>query len=219
MISVMSVNETLENLRVRYLSASLDSSDCDQNPSHQFTNWLDQALKSRCDEPNAFVLSTVIKDQPRGRVVLLKGILDGKFVFYTNYNSAKGDELEVNKRASMTFLWLPLQRQVRIEGIITKISEAESDKYFHKRPRGSQLGAIASPQSQKVGSRQELESIFKKFEAKFQGEEILPRPSNWGGYGLEPTYFEFWQGRDNRMHDRICYEKKVHGWELSRLAP
>lgn len=213
------INETLENLRVRYLSRSLDIGDCEADPHSQFTKWIDESLHAKCDEPNAFTLSTVKKDQPRARILLLKGIHQGKFIFYTNYQSAKGDELQDNQKAAMTFLWLPLQRQIRIEGVVSKISATDSDEYFHKRPRGSQLGALASPQSQKVENRSELEQLFKRVADQYGDTSTLPRPAHWGGYGLEATYLEFWQGRDNRMHDRIAYEKKVHGWELSRLAP
>lgn len=215
----MNINETLENLRVSYRKAALDISDCNSNPEIQFDLWLEQAVKSHCDEPNAFVLSTAANNRPRGRVVLLKGIHQGDFVFYTNYESAKGHELESNPYVSMTFLWLPLQRQVRIEGVLKKVSPDLSDAYFHKRPRGNQLGAWASPQSKKVKDRSELEKLFQTAEKRFAGEKELSRPTNWGGYGITPEYFEFWQGRDNRMHDRIAYEKKGDSWVLSRLAP
>jgi pyridoxamine 5'-phosphate oxidase len=212
-------NIILENLRVRYQSSELDFKDCSKDPVLQFNHWLDQAIDSQCDEPNAFILSTVSNDQPRSRVVLLKGIKDNQFVFYTNYSSAKGHEISLNQKVAMTFLWLPLQRQVRIEGIVSKIDNVSSDEYFRKRPRGSQIGAIASPQSQKVSSRKELEDLFKITEEKFIQVQDLPRPKNWGGYAISPTYLEFWQGRDNRMHDRICFEKKNNDWEIYRLAP
>ncbi len=213
------INQTLQNLRVSYLSASLDVHQCDPNPEKQFSQWFKQALETNCDEPNAFVLSTVKGDQPRARVVLLKGIDEGKFLFYTNYDSAKGHEIEQNYKASMTFLWLPLQRQVRIEGVFTKMSAEQSDGYFKRRPRGSQLGAIASPQSEKIESRAALEELFKTADAAHAGETSLPRPAQWGGFGLIPNYFEFWQGRDNRMHDRIVYERNNSQWDISRLAP
>lgn len=212
-------NIILENLRVRYQSSELDFKDCSKDPVLQFNHWLDQAIDSQCDEPNAFILSTVSNDQPRSRVVLLKGIKDNQFVFYTNYSSAKGHEISLNQKVAMTFLWLPLQRQVRIEGIVSKIDNVSSDEYFRKRPRGSQIGAIASPQSQKVSSRKELEDLFKITEEKFIQVQDLPRPKNWGGYAISPTYLEFWQGRDNRLHDRICFEKKNNEWEIYRLAP
>lgn len=215
----MEINKTLENLRINYQSAALDIHDCDQDPLLQFDKWLKEALLSECDEPNAFILSTVRDQRPRARVILLKGIHHNEFIFYTNYNSAKGDELNDNSKVAMTFMWLPLQRQVRIEGTVTKVSEELSDDYFQKRPRGSQLGAIASPQSKIVANREALEKMFSETETKFKNVEILPRPSHWGGYGVTPTLIEFWQGRNNRMHDRICYVKNGESWELQRLAP
>jgi pyridoxamine 5'-phosphate oxidase len=180
---------------------------------------LKEAINGQCDEPNAFTLSTVSHNKPRGRVLLLKGLHQGDFVFYTNYSSAKGQEMETNSHVAMTFLWLPLQRQVRIEGTVTKVDAALSDDYFSKRPRGSQLGAIASPQSQKVSSRQVLEKLFSEVQSNFGDNKPLKRPESWGGYALSPEYIEFWQGRDNRMHDRIAYEKENGLWTLSRLAP
>ena len=215
----MNINETLENLRVSYRKASLDVKDCLSDPELQFDKWLEEAIKGQCDEPNAFVLSTIDDNKPRSRVVLLKGIHSGQFVFYTNYLSSKGQELGKNPHASMNFLWLPLQRQVRIEGTIVKVSEALSDDYFQKRPRGNQLGAIASPQSQKMSSRQDLEKLFSETEKKYSSGQPLDRPAQWGGYGIKVNYFEFWQGRDNRMHDRIVYQKVGSSWEISRLAP
>lgn len=215
----MNINETLQNLRVSYRMASLDLSDCDQDPERQFDTWFANTVLGECDEPNAFTLSTIASGRPRGRIVLLKGIQAGQFIFYTNYESAKGSELEQNSHVAMTFLWLPLQRQVRIEGTIQKVDPHLSDEYFQKRPRGSQIGAIASPQSRKVSSRKELEELFNAAERTFTDKTELPRPPHWGGYGIVPNYFEFWQGRDNRMHDRIVYEKSQNGWNLTRLAP
>jgi len=215
----MTQNLILENLRVSYQANKLDIDDCDPRPEKQFDKWFKEALHSECDEPNALVLSTVFQGQPRGRVVLLKGVSPEGFLFYTNYSSAKGIEIQSNDKAAATFLWLPLQRQVRIEGVIKKVDQTTSEEYFHKRPRGSQLGAIASPQSQKVSSRADLERMFSEAEKKFEHVKILPRPAEWGGYVITPTYFEFWQGRDNRMHDRIVYLKQASGWDLQRLAP
>lgn len=215
----MNLNETLENLRQNYLASHLDIESCDQNPIIQFDKWLEEAIKSQCDEPNALVLSTCKNNQPRSRVVLLKGVHENDFVFYTNYNSNKGHEMAANDKVAMTFLWLPLQRQVRVEGSITKVTDEMSDEYFHKRPRGSQIGAIASPQSTRVPNRAALEKMFHEVEMKYQNIEILPRPKHWGGYMVTPTYIEFWQGRPNRMHDRICYEKVNGIWERYRLAP
>jgi pyridoxamine 5'-phosphate oxidase len=215
----MDINEKLQNLRACYLKASLDFVDCDSDPLKQFSHWLHEALDAGCDEPNAFTLSTVHNSRPRGRILLLKGVEDGKFIFYTNYESSKGAEMKENPFAAMTFLWLPLQRQVRIEGKVTKVEASKSDAYFKIRPRGSQIGAVASPQSKKVKTRQELEMLFQSAEAKYEGSDVIDRPSHWGGYALEPQYIEFWQGRNNRMHDRIAYELVSGKWELSRLAP
>ncbi len=215
----MDLNQTLENLRISYQAATLDVCDCLKEPTKQFDLWFENAVVSKCDEPNAFVLSTIHQNQPRARVVLLKGVHQGEFVFFTNYESDKGNEIEHNQNVSLTFLWLPLHRQVRIEGTIQKVDAATSDTYFQKRPRGSQIGAVASPQSQKVNNREDLEKIFETKEKEFSNGEVIPRPSHWGGYKISPNFFEFWQGRDNRMHDRICYEKKNGAWEIYRLAP
>ena len=213
------VTQTLQDLRMSYCHSSLDFSDCANNPMDQMAGWLQEAITSRCDEPNAFVLSTCQEEKPRARVVLLKGLLLNKLYFYTNYQSSKGTEISANGSVALTFLWLPLQRQVRIEGKVTLATAQESDEYFNKRPRGSQVGAIASPQSSRVSDRAQLEKWFKDTEEKYQGEVRLPRPAHWGGYTVTPQYFEFWQGRDNRMHDRIGYEFKNGNWEMFRLAP
>lgn len=215
----MDINQTLENLRVSYQDAEFDIKDCHPDPVIQFDLWLEHAILTKCDEPNAFVLSTAKNNQPRARVVLLKGLHQNDFIFYTNYKSAKGEEISVNENVALTFLWLPLHRQVRVEGVVTKIDEDMSDEYFHKRPRGSQIGAIASPQSEVVKSRQALEKMFQDADSKLQNLSELPRPGHWGGYRIVPSYLEFWQGRNNRMHDRICYQKNKNDWELYRLAP
>jgi pyridoxamine 5'-phosphate oxidase len=213
------VTETLQNLRIRYSHSSLDVSDCEKNPGDQMAHWLQDAISGQCDEPNALTLSTCREGKPRARVVLLKGIQQEKLYFYTNYKSSKGSEINGNDSVAMTFLWLPLQRQVRIEGKVSLATPAESDEYFSKRPRGSQIGAIASPQSSRVSERAQLENWFRETEVKYSGQENLPRPPHWGGYIVNPEYFEFWQGRDNRMHDRICYEMKNGHWNIFRLAP
>ncbi len=213
-------NKTLENLRVSYQASRLDIEDCGPDPVLQFDRWLEEAITSACDEPNAFVLSTAKENRPRARVLLLKGLRESDLVFYTNYQSAKGHELDNNQHVALNFLWLPLQRQVRIEGVVSKISPEDSDEYFHKRPRGSQIGAIASPQSKRINDRESLEKLFREAEERLRDVEVLPRPRNWGGYKVAPTYFEFWQGRANRLHDRIIYEKTNSGsWDTYRLAP
>ncbi len=212
-------NKTLENLRVAYKKAELDIKDTDGDPLIQFEKWFHDAMKSECDEPNALTLSTISEGRPHSRVVLLKGFHQGGLVFYTNYLSQKGHDLSVNPFAAMNFLWLPLQRQVRIEGKLLKVEKKLSDEYFHKRPRGSQIGAMASPQSQVVSSRDDLEKMFHETEVKYKEVDPLPRPEHWGGYLLIPDYYEFWQGRDNRMHDRIIYKNQNGQWKRERLAP
>ncbi len=215
----MNLTETLENLRVSYKKHTLDFNDCHLDPHQQFNRWLEEAVKSECDEPNALILSTIKNNRPHARTVLLKGMIDNKFIFYTNYLSAKGLQIEENPFVCLTFLWLPLQRQVRIEGRVSKVEAQVSDDYFQKRPRDNQLGAIASPQSQRVKSREELESLFRETDTKFAQDKNLIRPPHWGGYAVEANYFEFWQGRESRMHDRIIYEKNNDIWNRSRLAP
>jgi pyridoxamine 5'-phosphate oxidase len=211
------INKKLQDLRVNYKNSSLEISDCEKSPINQFKKWLNDAITSQCDEPNAFTLSTVAGDQPRSRVVLLKGIEEDNFLFYTNFESDKGRELDHNKKVAMNFLWLPLERQVRIEGRVLRAPSEISDAYFESRPLGSQISAIASPQSRVLGSREELEKRVSEIEAK--KSELLKRPENWGGYLIKPSYFEFWQGRANRLHDRIRFELTPEGWRAQRLAP
>lgn len=213
------MNEILEKLRGTYSDARFDLPDADPNPLRMFEKWINEAIASSCDEPNAFTLSTVNENRPHSRVVLCKGLHDGKFIFYTNYLSHKGFDLEQNPFGAMNFLWLPLQRQIRIEGRVSKVTDVMSDDYFKVRPRGSQLGAVASPQSQIMTDRLALEQLFKNTEEKYKNVEIIPRPPHWGGYALVPDYFEFWQGRANRMHDRIAYEFDGKEWSRVRLAP
>jgi len=212
-------NKTLEGLRVAYKMAQLDIQDTDPDPVLQFDMWFNEAMKSECDEPNAFTLSTISNQRPHSRVVLLKGFHQGGLVFYTNYKSHKGHEIESNSHVAVNFLWLPLQRQIRIEGKIIKADKEISDAYFHKRPRGSQLGALASPQSQTMKDREQLEKLFSETETKYKNIDPLPRPEHWGGYIIVPDYYEFWQGRDNRMHDRIIYKANGKDWLRERLAP
>lgn len=212
-------NDNLQKLRGIYQNESLDITPETADPFVLFNKWFNEALASECLEPNAFVLSTVKNGRPRSRVVLLKGIENGEFIFYTNYDSDKGHEIESSSYVSMNFWWAPLARQVRIEGTVKKVSEQISDDYFHKRPRGSQLGAIASPQSRVVKNRKELEDIFEKVSQKFENQEIIPRPKNWGGFAIHPEYIEFWQGRANRLHDRVAFTKSENEWKTNRLAP
>lgn len=206
-------------IRQEYSLKSMNINDLSPNPLSQFDQWFKEALDAKVIEINAMTLSTLGEDGiPNGRIVLLKEV-DTGFVFFTNYQSQKGRELEKNPFGSLTFFWPELERQVRIKGNIDKVSEKLSDEYFLSRPIGSQIGAWTSPQSTKINSREELHSRQKEIEKKFKNSPIT-RPPHWGGYRLTPNYMEFWQGRPSRLHDRVCYELQENGdWELSILAP
>ena len=211
--------EELQNLRKTYKLGALTEQLCAPTPLGQFQQWFKEALQAEVDEPNAFTLSTILAGRPCGRVVLFKGFESEGPIFYTNYQSPKGEQLETSPYAAATFLWLPLQRQVRLEGSVRKISAELSDQYFATRPRGSQIGAVASPQGKVVGSREELEKKFAEIEKRFHEGSTIPRPSHWGGYVLIPERWEFWQGRENRLHDRIRYRREGGVWIRERLAP
>ncbi|WP_421775376.1 pyridoxamine 5'-phosphate oxidase [Gracilimonas sp.] len=212
-------NEKLQKLREDYSKHSLDESDVNENPFKQFEQWMEEAVQAEVPEPNAMTLATVDANQkPHTRVVLLKGLEDGSFVFYTNYASNKGKDLEQNPNASLCFLWLQLERQVRIDGTVEKISKEESEAYFRQRPYKSQLGALASNQSAEVPNREFLEKKFEELEEKYP-EGKVPMPEIWGGYRLKPEAIEFWQGRRSRLHDRIKYEQVGNKWEIKRLSP
>jgi pyridoxamine 5'-phosphate oxidase len=215
------IDPHLADLRQTYAQRTLSETDVLPDAVPQFRAWLEEALAAKVDEPTAVTLSTVAASgQPSSRVVLLKGLPDDAgFLFYTNYDSQKGQELAAQPLAAMNFFWPALERQVRVEGRVEKAPEALSTEYFQSRPRSSQLGAWASPQSQVIGSREELEAREKRVEAEFGGQDPLPRPPHWGGYILRPTRLEFWQGRPSRLHDRIVYELEDSGWKRSRLAP
>ncbi len=197
----------------------LDESGVDPNPIKQFEKWFNDALAAVIPEADAMTLATAAKDgKPSARIVLLKGFDASGFVFYTNYESRKGKELAANPRASLVFYWQPMKRQVRIEGTVEKSSAEESDAYFRSRPVGARLGAWASRQSEVTESRQALETRFEEFANQFLEE--VPRPPHWGGFRLRPTEIEFWQGRANRLHDRLRYRLQEDGsWRLERLAP
>ena len=212
---------SLADIRKNYSREALTDQSVLPDPVHQFEFWLNEALKADVEEATAMVLSTATPEgKPSARVVLLKGIENGNLVFFTNYNSRKGRQLEQNPQAAITFFWPALERQVRLEGKIARLSEAASDMYFHSRPKASQIGAWASPQSQEVKSRAELERAEQHYAEKFKANVEIPRPENWGGYQFIPEYFEFWQGRPSRLHDRIIYEKEQNGsWDIKRLAP
>lgn len=210
---------TLADLRKDYSLAGLDEKNLARDPFRQFDKWFEEAGAAKLTEPNAMILSTATRDgRPSSRVVLLKG-LDGRgFVFYTNYESRKGRELEINPRASLLFPWLALERQVIVEGPITQVTREESEAYFHSRPAASQLAAWASQQSSVLPSRSVLEDNLKGVEKKYAGQ-VVPVPPHWGGYRLAPETVEFWQGRRSRMHDRLRYRRTKDGWTVERLSP
>ncbi|MCS6974158.1 MAG: pyridoxamine 5'-phosphate oxidase [Cyclobacteriaceae bacterium] len=206
-------------LRREYSGRPLEPSMMHHDPIQQFEKWFDEALKAEVLEANAMTLATVSESgRPSLRVVLLKGVEGGKFVFYTNYQSAKGRELLKNPYCALNFFWPELERQVRIEGIAVRVNEERATAYFKLRPRGAQIGAWASPQSAVVENREMLEQRFREMEQKFEGKEV-PKPHQWGGYEVEPYLLEFWQGRPNRLHDRILYLKLDNKWVINRLAP
>lgn len=210
----------IADIRQDYILASLDEAEVGAEPISFFRRWFAEAEAAAAREVNAMTLATVdATHRPHARIVLLKGIDDMGFTFFTNYRSHKGQELDSNNQAALVFFWAELERQVRIEGIITKVSETESDDYFNSRPAGSKLGAWASPQSSVIESREVLEQRETELKAAYAGLDI-PRPEHWGGYRLEPRLIEFWQGRASRLHDRICFELQPGGqWQKVRLAP
>ncbi|MEX0608650.1 MAG: pyridoxamine 5'-phosphate oxidase [Balneolaceae bacterium] len=211
--------EELEQLRQEYSKHSLDEKEVDKNPFNQFEKWLAEALRLLVPEPNAMTLSTAdSQNRPHSRIVLLKGYTDQGFIFFTNYASDKGRELEQNPYAALCFFWIELERQVRIEGAVEKISQPESERYFQSRPYMSQIGALASNQSEVVESREALEKKFSELTEKYP-EEKVEMPETWGGYLVKPSAFEFWQGRQSRLHDRIKYTKKNENWNIERLSP
>jgi pyridoxamine 5'-phosphate oxidase len=209
----------IADLRKEYTRAILNPEDLPDHPMQAFSNWFDFALHEQVHEPNAMVLSTVSRNRPSSRVVLLKGMADNGFVFYTNYNSKKGKELLENPFACLNFHWWQQERQIRIEGKVERISAEESDQYFQSRPRLSQAGAIVSAQSTIISSREPLDESMSVLMDDEAGVP-LQRPSNWGGYCLLPDYLEFWQGRPGRVHDRIAYALDASGtWSKFRLSP
>ncbi len=209
---------SLADMRKNYQQAELLESNAAKHPSQQFTTWLNQALEAEIPEANAMTLATVSSNlRPSTRVVLIKGYDEQGIVWFTNYDSRKGRELAGNPFAALQFHWVELERVVRIEGQVEKISEAESDTYYHSRPLASRIGAWASPQSQTIASREWLQDELKNYADKFQQEP--PRPPHWGGYRLVPDTWEFWQGGGARLHDRLRYIKQQDQWLMDRLAP
>lgn len=205
-------------MRLEYETAGLDKTDLADDPIEQFDRWFNEAVAAEVYEPNAMVISTVdTEGRPWSRHVLLKGVADGGFDFYTNYESNKSTELEANNNIAVTFGWLPLHRQVNIGGTVTRLPAEESDAYWAVRTRGSQVGGWASAQSRELAGRDELVAEVDRVEARFP--EAVPRPPHWGGWRITPHTIEFWQGRQNRLHDRLRYVRSGESWQVVRLAP
>jgi pyridoxamine 5'-phosphate oxidase len=208
----------ISQIRKNYVSGELDEANLGSDPISMFADWMNAAMEAGVEEANGMALATCSADgAPSVRIVLLRGFDEHGFVFYTNYDSAKGRDLLANPRAAVTFWWAPLDRQVRISGHVEKVARAESQAYFESRPRGHQLSAWASPQSRAVDNRAELQKRAEEVETLFPGE--VPLPDFWGGYRLVPETIEFWQGRENRLHDRFVFEYSLGGWRVARLAP
>lgn len=214
------MNRDISSIRKDYQLASLDEASSSAHPMDQFAHWWEDAIQSNIEEVNAFTLSTIsLQGAPASRVVLLKGFTPEGFVFFTNYESNKGQEIAANPVVAMNFFWKELERQVRITGAIKKVSVQESEQYFHTRPIGSQVGAWTSPQSQVIPDRTFLEDLMAANMEKFK-EGNVPLPPHWGGYIIHPTNIEFWQGRSSRLHDRLLYTlNENHNWSKVRLAP
>jgi pyridoxamine 5'-phosphate oxidase len=214
------MNSSLTHLREDYRLASLRRNEVSADPFAQFRTWFHEAQQAQLKEPNAFVLGTVTPEgQPTTRTLLLKGLDDRGFTFFTNYASRKGLALAANPRASLTFLWLDLERQVHVQGRVEKVTDEESDAYFAVRPYGSRLGALTSQQSSCVEHREALEERYAELQRQYPEGSHIPRPANWGGYRLLPEAIEFWQGRSSRLHDRLLYTKQGDVWTIDRLCP
>jgi len=213
------MDSTLAAMRQDYTERGLSKPDLDPDPIAQFRAWFEDARRGGVWEPNGMALATADGEgRPSGRTVLLKGVDERGLVFYTNFGSRKAAELAANPHASLLFWWGPLERQVRFEGTIERVADAEADAYFASRPRGSQIGAWASAQSEVIRDRGVLEEAMRELEARFADGEV-PRPGFWGGFRLVPEAIEFWQGRRDRLHDRLRYTKTESGWRIDRLAP
>jgi len=210
--------DSIAQLRKNYTFGQLSETEVSHNPLDLFQLWFDQAVRAECPEPNSMTLATADKaGNPSARIVLLKGADQSGFTFFTNYESQKGRDLAVRPEAALLFHWHELERQVRIQGVVERVSATESDEYFHSRPPASRIGAWASPQSTPIPNREFLEEAEKHFKAEFG--DAPPRPEHWGGYRLHPTEIEFWQGRPSRLHDRIHYKLNGTDWQVNRLAP
>ena len=214
------MDKAIADLRQDYTLEDLSETEVNSNPFLQFKEWFSQALSAKILEPNAMTLATTTTDgKPSARMVLLKDFDERGFVFFTNYNSQKGQELAENPQAALVFWWAELERQVRICGRVEKVSDTESDKYFYSRPSNSRLGAWASNQSEVIESREVLEQQLEEFKQKYQNQDV-PRPSHWGGIRVIPTEIEFWQGRSSRLHDRLLYRRiEDNSWKIERLSP
>lgn len=214
------MEKAIADMRKEYAQQSLSEKDVEADPILQFKKWWDHALASKLNEPNAMILATASKEAvPSARIVLLKDFNENGFVFFTNYDSYKGQQLSENPKACLVFFWEELERQVRITGLVFKLSSTESDEYFNSRPEGSRIGAWASPQSQVIENRNWLDERFKKFSSEMK-DGAIQRPPHWGGYLVKPVIVEFWQGRVSRLHDRIQYSLQEDGkWKIERLAP
>jgi len=212
--------DEISKLRRDYSLLALNEEDVKSDPLNQFSIWFNEAVKAQVNEPNAMHLATITADgRPSGRMVLLKGLQSDGFTFYTNFQSNKGKELEHQPACCLTFFWPELERQVRIEGVSERISETTAEQYFQSRPRGSQIGAWASPQSAVIKNRKVLEDRMQDLEIKFGALNTIQKPKQWGGFLVKPFLIEFWQGRSNRLHDRIRYILAGEKWEIRRLAP
>jgi pyridoxamine 5'-phosphate oxidase len=217
-------SKNLRDIRLNYSQKALGEEEAESGPLDLFSRWMEEAIQSEIKEPTAMTLATVDwQGLPDARIVLLKGISESKFQFFTNYNSKKGKDLEKTPEACLVFFWAELERQVRIRGKVTKLTKNESEEYFQSRPIESQIGAYTSNQSEKIPNREFLESKYQEMRNKFLGKEKLPLPEYWGGYELSPRELEFWQGRPSRLHDRILFSKKPDttsgDWVVSRLSP
>jgi pyridoxamine 5'-phosphate oxidase len=213
------MTKSYQEIRSEYLHGKLDEKSVSSDPFVQFKKWMNEAIEAKVPHPTSVILATSGNDnQPSARVVLLKDVTEDGFVFFTNYNSHKGRQLAENPKAGLTFFWMDVERQIRIEGITEKVSAVVSDQYFHSRPFESRLSAAVSPQSSVIENRGHLEKAKEELRQNHPDQEV-PRPENWGGYLLKPHYFEFWQGRESRLHDRIIFRRNSDGWEIRRLAP
>ncbi len=211
-------SEKIQSLRNEYSDLDLKVDDLNLNPITQFTRWLDEAIETKIYEPNAMVLATVNENKPRSRYVLFKNIVEDKLIFHTHYESPKALEIFSNPNVSGIFYWAEIHRQIRFQGIAKKASSKISDEYFTSRPRGGQLSAWASKQSRLISSREDVTNKIDELDKKYKNQEI-PRPEFWGGFEIDIQYWEFWQGRRNRTHDRFCYTQKNRDWNIERMSP